>query len=73
MMSKPASRTVSYIVYPPNYKPGDGYVKVKNKKAALKQAIKYGTGAEVDREISTKNKRHSIYGRDPRGEFVLKS
>lgn len=37
----------SWIVYPPNYKPGDGYFKVPFLKDAWNKAYSLGTGAEV--------------------------
>lgn len=56
---KPASRTVSYIVYEANYQPGLRYLSVGNKKEALRQCRKYGLGSEVVMEIRIEN-RHGI-------------
>lgn len=50
-------RTISYIVYPPNYVPGDGYVDKKCLSDALKQCRKkgFGAGSEVVRLLTTRN------------------
>ena len=55
-----SSYTISYVIYPPNYKPGDGYVKRKNYKAALRQAKKWGVGSLISRwvEVQHKSPRH---------------
>ncbi len=37
----------SWIVYPPNYKPGDGYFKVPFLKDAWNKACSLGVGSEV--------------------------
>ncbi|UBM12826.1 hypothetical protein [Cupriavidus metallidurans] len=46
-MTKPASLTLSYVVYPPNYKPGDGYRNVDTLKKAQRRALALGPGAEI--------------------------
>ena len=65
---KPASRTVSYVVYPPNYVPGDGYVIEKTLKAAERRCRKkgFGIGSDVVRFYQTKNKRGGSTWNDPR-------
>jgi len=37
-----------FIIYPPNYKPGDGFKVRKSKRQAWKVAVKMGVGASVD-------------------------
>ena len=38
----------NYVIYPPAYKPGDGYVIRHSKRQAWKVAIRMGVGACVD-------------------------
>jgi len=40
-------RRKEFVVYPPNYQPGDGFIKVRTVKAAKKQCRKYGIGSSV--------------------------
>lgn len=58
-IGKPASRTISYVVYEANYQPGLRYRGVSNKKEALRQSRKYSLGSEVVRDIRVEN-RHGI-------------
>lgn len=44
---KPAQLTITYVVYPPDYKPGDGYRKADTLKLARRLAVRYGIGAEI--------------------------
>ncbi len=37
-----------YLIYPPNYRPGDGYVTRHSKFQAWKVAVRMGAGAAVD-------------------------
>lgn len=46
----------SWIVYPPNYKPGDGYFKVPFLKDAWNKACSLGVGAQC-RLVVEHNKR----------------
>ena len=48
-------KTISYLVYKPNYIPGDGYHKVDTKRKAFKLAVKLGSGAEVHQDCKTKH------------------
>lgn len=57
---KPAIRTISYIVYPPDYSPGDGYKFAKNFLQAKRYARQFGAGATIYRELRILNKRRSI-------------
>lgn len=53
---KPAHRTVSYVVYSPNYKAGEGkYKEAKNKKHAMRICRQFGIGSEADRIIQKNN------------------
>lgn len=45
-------RRKKYVVYPPNYKPGDGFVMCNSKFQAWKTAVKFGVGASVDVQIN---------------------
>jgi hypothetical protein len=56
-MTKPAERTISYVVYPANFKPGRGYKRAKNLKEALRYCRQYGKGAEIDRCIYKRNRK----------------
>lgn len=51
---------IYYVVYPPDYKPGDGYLFRKNYRAALRQARKWGVGSTISRwiEVQHKSPRH---------------
>jgi hypothetical protein len=53
---KPAERTLNYAVYPPNYKPGDGFTKCRTLKKARRQACRYGVGAEIYRWIHIRHR-----------------
>lgn len=44
-------RRKTFVVYPPNYKPGDGFKKVRSKRQAWKVANK--PGCEVHESIQT--------------------
>lgn len=59
---KPAIYTISYVVYPPQYKPGDGYSLTKTLILAKKQAVKYGVGSEIYRTTERHNKRITDFG-----------
>lgn len=51
-------RTISYVVYEPNYVPGvKKYAHVKNMKAAKALCRKYGVGAQVDRHYYQRNRK----------------
>lgn len=52
---KRAHLTISYVVYPPNYEPGDGYVRAKNRVAAMRQARRFGVGASISRSITVRH------------------
>lgn len=54
---KPASVTLSYVVYPPNYRPGDGYKSVGRLSNARRACVAYGPGAEVIRTVTKRNRR----------------
>lgn len=54
---KPASVTLSYVVYPPNYKPGDGYKQFGRMINARRACIAYGPGSEVVRTLTKRNRR----------------
>lgn len=41
-------RRKRFLIYPPNYTPGDGYVVRFSKRQAWKVAVKMGVGASVD-------------------------
>ena len=41
-----------YLIYPPNYKPGDGYKVRYSKWQAWKLAMNMGAGAEIDVWVS---------------------
>lgn len=40
-------RRKHYYIYPPHYKPGDGYQERRSKIQAWKAAVKMGAGAEI--------------------------
>jgi hypothetical protein len=44
-------RRKKFLVYPPNYKPGDGFVIRHSKLQAWKVAVRFGVGASVDVDI----------------------
>ena len=44
---KKAIKTISYMVYPPNYSNDGSYIKCDTKKKAFKTAIRLGNDAEV--------------------------
>lgn len=71
-MPKPAHRTISYVVYPKDYKPGDGYQEAKSLLNALRICRKYGAGSEIQRQFKNSNKRHSISGWIHRDLFIYK-
>lgn len=50
--------TISYVVYPPNYQPGDGYKEVDT----LKKAVRNAPGSSISRciEIRHSGKRLSM-------------
>lgn len=41
-------RRKKYLIYPPDYLPGDGFVVRHSKRQALKAAVRMGDGASVD-------------------------
>jgi hypothetical protein len=57
---KPAIKTISWTVYPPEYKPGDGYTNTKTFLLAKKQATLYGIGSEIYRKVERHNKRNKF-------------
>ena len=59
---KPAIKTISWTVYPPEYKPGDGYTNTKTFLLAKKQATLYGIGSEIYRKVERHNKRITSFG-----------
>lgn len=61
--SKAAQITVKWIVYPPNYKPSDGYKKYQNLNKAWRYACQLGVGAEVvqDKKVSKRDGSSSSY------------
>lgn len=62
-MTKPAHRTINYVCYPANYKPGDGYVKAKCLWDALRIIRRMGAGSEAIRQLAKENKRGGLLGR----------
>ena len=48
-----------FLVYPPNYKPGDGYVTTYSKRQAWKVAIKLGHGTCIDVAVYRHKRKHS--------------
>ena len=52
---KKAIKTISYIVYPPNYSNDGSYIKCDTKKKAFKTAIRLGNDAEVHRNLLALN------------------
>lgn len=52
---KRAHLTIGYVVYPPNYVPGDGYVRAKNRVAAMRQARRFGVGASINRNVAVRH------------------
>lgn len=48
-----------FLIYPPNYKPGDGYKTCSSKLQAWKIAVKLGEGAGVDVCVQTHDKPFS--------------
>jgi hypothetical protein len=56
---KPAHRTVSYVVYEANYRPGMRHVKAKQLADAKRICRRFGHGAEIVRCFSVKNRRRS--------------
>lgn len=40
-------RRKTFIVYPPNYKPGDGFKEFKSLRQAKKRAYHLGSGTEI--------------------------
>lgn len=56
---KPAHKTITYVVYPPNYMPADDWMKIKtakNLKRAKRIALAFGTGAEIWRDTDTRHR-----------------
>jgi hypothetical protein len=43
----------AFLIYPPNYKPGDGYKVRRSKRQAWKEAVRMGEGASVDVQKQT--------------------
>jgi hypothetical protein len=43
----------AFLIYPPNYKPGDGYKVRHSKRQAWKVAVRMGEGASVDVAMHT--------------------
>ena len=56
---KPAGITRSWIVYPPNYQPGDGYKHFKTLKKAWNVAVSMGVGSECHLVVEHWNKKYS--------------
>ena len=58
-MTKPAIKTISYVVYPPNYNPGDGYAVARSMTEAKSICRKkaFGNGSEVVRTVYTRNRK----------------
>lgn len=42
-----------FLIYPPNYQPGDGYKVRHSKRQAWKAAVRMGEGSSVDVETHT--------------------
>jgi hypothetical protein len=53
-------RRKKFLVYPPNYQPGDGYVIKYSKRQAWKVAVLFGAGASVDASIHIHPRQDSI-------------
>jgi hypothetical protein len=53
---KKAQIKISWIVYPPNYKPGDSYIHVPFLRDAWNKACSMGEGASLDRLRDVKRK-----------------
>lgn len=49
----------AFLIYPPNYKPGDGYKVRHSKRQAWKAAVRMGDGASVDVSINKHPRRHA--------------
>ena len=45
-------RRKRFLIYPKNYKPGDGFVIRYSKRQAWKVAVRMGEGASVDVEVN---------------------
>lgn len=56
-----AHRRKTFLVYPPNYSPGDGFKEVKTVKAAKREAAKMGSGANVTESIEVYKTSHSCW------------
>ena len=48
-----------FLIYPPNYKPGDGYKVRHSKRQAWKVAIRFGGGASVDVCVHRHARKHT--------------
>lgn len=57
---KPASRTVSYTVYPADFSPGAQYWLCRTMKQAKKLCERFGSGSVITRDIRLRNKRRDI-------------
>ena len=57
-------KTITYIVYPPNYKPDDflknPYIRTDTKSKAFKIALKLGNDSEIMQNINFSNKRYGF-------------
>lgn len=70
---KPASLTITYTVYEPDYKVGMRYeTDIKTLQRAKKIALKFGVGSDIVRDYRTKNKRGLAYWSNPRIWTVVK-
>lgn len=54
---KPASFTISYVVYEPDYQPGFRYCIARTMLAAVKQCIRYGKGSVIVRQFDVENRK----------------
>lgn len=53
---KPASFTISYVVYEPDYQPGMRYAYVGTKSEALRLCRRFGRGSEAVRQFHIENR-----------------
>ncbi len=51
-MGKLMHKRKKYLIYPPSYKPGDGYYAARSIGAAKKIAYRIGSGAEIAVQIT---------------------
>lgn len=57
---KPASRTVSYTVYPADFSPGSVYWRCRTMAQAKRLCERFGRGAVITRDVRLRNKRREM-------------